>query len=534
MAGGDDRLSELPDDLLRRILHFVPLKEAASTTLLSRPWRTQLWLSSGAVNLGTRIEDYDYNTERDAFFSRRDAFISAAVAALDAAKASVTRLTLHLDSDCRENVVANFLNHAVLRATNVVDVVLSHRAARRVEELKLVVTGCSCHKDDGEIFCYRVGIYKYTVALDTLPWETLRVLELTNCQGLYRQEGTAVVLPRLSSLRLRHCFQHIRSLQSIINAAPVLATVFLESVIVDTAKKEHYYHDIDPTRPFHRLRCPTVTLMVLERCKWEEMESGSDLFGYDQDRPPVTVDFDAPRLRRFSYKGLLRPFSFSPQPPELEQVDLHFFPDNDKRDKDPNRDLATFWRFARSFSSTKHMRLTVNHLEDIAVVSEERRVELLPAFYHLERLEVQGVHMPKGETDAVAIANLLHCCPVLRDLRINLTMEKDDNFKDFEKKFASDRDKSADGPDICGDFKPTLVVHEGDDDASDVFGLSRLCSVGCLARTVGLKFRFGKSDCLGVRIQQTKEELYNLMAAWKEEYTVKGSLSMQNTRLMSN
>jgi hypothetical protein len=32
------RLSELPDDLLRLVLHFAPLKEAAATTALSRCW----------------------------------------------------------------------------------------------------------------------------------------------------------------------------------------------------------------------------------------------------------------------------------------------------------------------------------------------------------------------------------------------------------------------------------------------------------------------------------------------------------------
>jgi hypothetical protein len=35
-TGGEDRLSELSDDLLRRILYFVPSKEAASTSVLSR------------------------------------------------------------------------------------------------------------------------------------------------------------------------------------------------------------------------------------------------------------------------------------------------------------------------------------------------------------------------------------------------------------------------------------------------------------------------------------------------------------------
>ncbi|CAO2149925.1 unnamed protein product [Urochloa humidicola] len=42
MAANPDRLSDLPDDLLRRILHFAPAREAASTAMLSRRWR-RVW-----------------------------------------------------------------------------------------------------------------------------------------------------------------------------------------------------------------------------------------------------------------------------------------------------------------------------------------------------------------------------------------------------------------------------------------------------------------------------------------------------------
>ena len=66
--------------------------------------------------------------------------------------------------------------------------------------------------------------------------------------------------------------------------------------------------------------------------------------------------------------------------------------------------VETFWRFVRSFTSATEMKLRLNHLEDMAVLSEARRVELLPAFCRLERLEVQGVHRLKGKTAAVAIA----------------------------------------------------------------------------------------------------------------------------------
>jgi hypothetical protein len=80
---------------------------------------------------------------------------------------------------------------------------------------------------------------------------------------------------------------------------------------------------------------------------------------------------------------------------------------------------VTFWRFAQNFSNAKELKLRVNMLVNIAVVSTESRSELLCSFRNLERLELEGKLGLEEET-AVTIANVLHCCPVLRDLRINL------------------------------------------------------------------------------------------------------------------
>ena len=52
-AAGSSCLSDLSDDLLRRILFFAPAREAAATAVLSRRWRP-LWRTSGAVNLDSR------------------------------------------------------------------------------------------------------------------------------------------------------------------------------------------------------------------------------------------------------------------------------------------------------------------------------------------------------------------------------------------------------------------------------------------------------------------------------------------------
>lgn len=67
---------------------------------------------------------------------------------------------------------------------NLVDMVLAHPVARHVEEIRLVAKEwMSGAYYDGEIIWDWIGTY--TLTIDNLPWETLRVLDLTNCQGLY-------------------------------------------------------------------------------------------------------------------------------------------------------------------------------------------------------------------------------------------------------------------------------------------------------------------------------------------------------------
>jgi hypothetical protein len=165
MAGGGDRLSELSDDLLRHILHFAPVREAASTAALSR---------------------------RDG--ARRCGYPWASAVIWQASTGSPW-------SPCRWRPSA----------------------------------------------CWR--------------------LELTDCtQGLY-QSKAAVVLPRLSCLRLRHCTQHLGSLQRVIDAAPTLATVCLESVVIGATNNTHRRHHVwsDQMVLPGRLRCPPCSCWTAAR-----------------------------------------------------------------------------------------------------------------------------------------------------------------------------------------------------------------------------------------------------------------------------
>ncbi|KAI4992037.1 hypothetical protein ZWY2020_027236 [Hordeum vulgare] len=449
MTGAVDRLSDLPDELLLRILHFVPRKQAAATTALSRRWRSPapLWRSSGAVNLETHVDDWGYCTyifndksgESDdrLFLSRRDAFASAAGAAFDAADVPVTRLTLRVTGHTCIDLFLNGHWDAELRSPwsqhhGVLARLLSHRAARRVEELRL--DAYSAYSDDQTSLSSH-GLYVFD--LGSVQSENLRVLDLTSCCELVPPDS-AVVLPRLSSLRLHHGTVRLDAVQSLIYAAPALVAVHFESVTIspptngvpDYGFPNQTIRYLPPAKAL--LRLPTVTMLVLDRCNWKEKDCARRYYIADK-AGVVPVEMDAPRLRRFRYKGHLRPLSLSPLPPGLAHADLHFVPRarDDRvnkilpRHKETNEDpcqgeanLKTFWRFLHSFTGVKELKLNVNHLEDMAVLSEARRVELLPSFSVLECLEL---HRPKGKTVTVPIADLLRCCPTLRNLRINHT-----------------------------------------------------------------------------------------------------------------
>ncbi|KAM0828904.1 hypothetical protein ACQ4PT_067214 [Festuca glaucescens] len=283
-----------------------------------------------------------------------------------------------------------------------------------------------------------------------------------------------------------------------------------------------------PSTETVRLRCPAATVLVLDRCNWKVNPRP---WPHQDKHVVLTVEIDAPRLQCFRYKAILPTVSLSPSPPDLAHAELHFVPRRDdenknkyfsnqkrKSDNDPSRerelDLVAFWRFLQSFPNARELKLRVTALEHIALLSKARRLELLPVLSNLHRLELHGVHRPKGMTAAVAIANLLRCCPALGDLLINLTVahhepeyqHSEDVF--LERKFRSERDKS-----ICllnrycssALMTPSLEgIAEGTnyEDVSEIPGLSRP-SFDCLHSSltrVGLRFRLEEANYFGVKL----------------------------------
>lgn len=226
--GGNDRLSGLSDDLLRRVLRFLPVREGVLSSALSRRWRPLwltcgIWRSGSTLNLvGRAYEDKDddphalYSDEaRRHFYARRDAFVSAAHEALDAAhkaakadgESPIRALTIRVEAKGASKI-HDFLHRDMdYKHHDVLASLLSHPAARSVEELRIAAVDSV----DGKPMYFERSKYEasanirglgiYPLGLGSLPSQTLRVLELTNCSSL-TPAAAGALFPRLSSLRL--------------------------------------------------------------------------------------------------------------------------------------------------------------------------------------------------------------------------------------------------------------------------------------------------------------------------------------------
>ncbi|RLN22612.1 hypothetical protein C2845_PM07G26070 [Panicum miliaceum] len=104
------------------------------------------------------------------------------------------------------------------------------------------------------------------------PSEALRVLHVTNCCD-FTPAPPGTPSPRLAEMRLRGCVISRTELQGMIDAAPLLATLHLQSVSLSTLVLENCC----------RLRCPAVTALVLEHCSCPLSVQGG-------------IELDAPRL----------------------------------------------------------------------------------------------------------------------------------------------------------------------------------------------------------------------------------------------
>ncbi|KAK3138999.1 hypothetical protein QOZ80_5AG0376310 [Eleusine coracana subsp. coracana] len=291
-----------------------------------------------------------------------------------------------------------------------------------------------------------------------------------------------------------------------IDAAPGLTAIRLESVSFTMPRRRkhgpniplfvnhNYYDKMMEAAPVVRLRCPAATTLVLSSC-------GVDVDDYQEDDGNGwEIEVDPPRMQHLTYKGVARRFSLMSPAPDMAQVDLHFLPPPEHYVEESEL-LSRFWQFVQCFTNAKALKIKVNYyLENIAVVGKVSRAELLCAFPGVERLELEGAHNATTTgMAAVAIANLLRCCPAVRDLRLKLSTTVP---WCSAKKEASDFDKSMESF-RHGRLKPLLIDNYGDINYKEtnvpgLSGRSFACLRGSLRR-VRIQFRLDESS-FGVRL----------------------------------
>ncbi|CAN6363570.1 unnamed protein product [Urochloa humidicola] len=496
MAAGALCLSDLPDDVLRRILFFAPAREGAATAVLSRRWRC-LWRTSGAVNLDTRsfssshdepeVQSQASSYARDFSAKEREVFLSAAGEALAAAAGPVKRLTVVIAEDSRIN--PNHLEDG--SPHDLIGAVISNPAARRVEELHLEIK-------DWKKVCMMIRF-------GSLPPETLRTVRIMCCTLLTAAlpPDAAAVFQRLVELHLERCGVPVDDLQRIADAAPKLETLHLESCFIMLPARlpgslSHVPEvEFDGPVRCRRLVFPAVAALVLARCTYLSEK--------------VRLVVDAPRLRYFRYEGnvvqLCDTLSLKPQSASssnLARVDLELSKDYHVGDQQL---CEPFWRFIRNFSTARVFKLQLDfNMDCVFLIDKESRDQLLSGllFRLLERLELQGQYEPRSKTSMVMLANLLHCCPVIRDLRLKLSKDLTSRkCSSIAQEAQADFDKSVD----CFRHRRSRTVslggeNDGNHEASYISGLTGE-SFNCLPsylRRVGLHFCMEEPDCLGVQL----------------------------------
>ncbi|CAM0907656.1 unnamed protein product [Alopecurus aequalis] len=401
-----DRLSALPDDVLKRVLSFAPARDAAASAILSCRWRS-LWRQASAVILDSRpygqaereLCGY-YSPTFSAFF--RDAHAALAAFRRRRRGTGLKRLTLFLEEGTYQ-LSERWYNNAEpdpAKDRRVADL-LDDPSVARLEGLSI-----SC-----EDSYYR----RYAPPLDSLPCAaTLRVLELTRCSHEQPSPG-GLSFPHLKDLTLEDCYFLEGYLQVIIDAAPALARLALTNVHqrapepAGSTKKDFYNSDYY-SLPL-RLVCPTVTALVLRTyASKEELEASSN--------GGSGIELDMPSLRFFRYRGYPIKLSLTSPTQGFARVDLDVTPRPQhgwgvRSYEPPSRMLA-------NFSSTRALKLRLINIEDLV---EHGGDVMLTAFPNLEILELDGKYQYMNSNTAVAMATLLRSCPAMSELRLRLNMQ---------------------------------------------------------------------------------------------------------------
>ncbi|XP_048550062.1 uncharacterized protein LOC125529678 [Triticum urartu] len=233
-----------------------------------------------------------------------------------------------------------------------------------------------------------------------------------------------------------------------------------------------------------RLRCPTVTALVLEThyLGWRELD----------DPANTGIELDMPSLRSFRYNGYPLKLSLASPAPALAHVDL-----DATRHGDSVQQYEPTSRMLTSFSSTRALKLRLDNIEDILAGEA-----ILPTFPNLKLLQVHGGCKDTDRSTAVAVARLLASCPAMSELRLRLEMSAH---------YWYNTEDPAGGPfgESMDRFERLACMSSAHRDAVQLEGVSGLPNAltnskfSCLETTlrkVTLQFKAREVNCFQVRL----------------------------------
>lgn len=403
----DDDFARLSNDLLRHILQFVPAKEGAFTTLLSKRWR-HLWRATGAVNIRALILEED--EEEAALNAKRDRFVSQSLQILDSfveadALSPLKKISIVVEARNRQ-ILRRFLNPELdAFPDGVLPLLLAHQVVRTVHVLRIQ----AIDNVQGERMLFQTDHFEpdqvsfgppiYNLSLSQLPRQHLRVLDLSDCG--YLAPGLHYVdFPHLHTIRLNHCTITPQNLNQIARAAPSLTTVRLEFTLLDVDA------GADSVLVF-----PAATSLLTHMCCITEQAS---------------LVINAPMLREFGYKGISRKMSLLPPPEGLLRVGLDQIYFRGRESRLLMSVSSNFWNFLRGCINARQLNVTMWSLD---VLGQSKPVVKL---MHIDTLELNGVYWPSCKMVDLSISKFLTCCPALRNLRINLITDQEAHLTKIE------------------------------------------------------------------------------------------------------
>ncbi|KAJ0252597.1 F-box domain-containing protein [Hirschfeldia incana] len=324
----EDRLSDLSDDLLRRILSELPTEDLIATSLLSRRWRN-LWLSVPALDLDSNnFEDVDVLFE----------FINTFLKSNE--ERDIKRFKLIYDVEAYEHFHSDF----VRRIDDVVK--------RRVRDLTIL------NRVNGEEALVRLPLSLYSCG-------TLVNLTLYNAVFDHPEEELVVSLPRLKTMHLEAVkFDGTEILKRLISSCSVL-----EDLVIVTHPGDYL----------------GVVSVCSQSLKCFKLESLRETFEDPEVDPKVEIDL--PSLEYLSVRDY-RSKSFSIHnisPTAKINMDVVFDVEDDADDP---LERIRISKFLSGISTVREMIISPRTLKAIKVFSQ---FEPLPQFLNLTRLDASFV-----------------------------------------------------------------------------------------------------------------------------------------------